>query len=64
MWDINRENSHADGNPLIPNAAEVAFVSAYNMRFFDDTEGSFISMNNKMHRVRVIKEEFYARLGI
>ena len=64
MWDINRQHTHADGDPLIPNAAEVAFVSAYNMRFFDDTEGSFISMNNKMHRVRVIKEEFYARLGI
>ncbi len=33
-WDINHSYSHAEGNPLIPNAAEVAFFAAYNMRFF------------------------------
>ena len=37
VWDIYRDHSHADGEPLIPNAAEVAFVTAYNMRFFDST---------------------------
>ena len=63
-WDINRENTFSDGNPLIPNAAETAFVTAYNMRFYDDTEGCFTSKLGKMHRVRVINEEFYERLGI
>ena len=64
-WDINRQHSRADGNPLIPYTAETAFVTAYNMRFFDDTEGCFITRPlNKTMRVRVIKEEFYSRLGI
>ncbi|MBR5163483.1 MAG: hypothetical protein IKW79_05625 [Schwartzia sp.] len=61
MWDINRNNSRAEGNPGIPNTAEVAFVSAYNMRFFDDTEGYNPSLKKKL---RVIREEFYERLGI
>ncbi len=60
-WDINRDNSHADGQPLIPNSAEVAFIAAYNMRFYDDTEG--YSPVLKGYR-RVISEEFYERLGI
>ena len=36
VWDLNRNYSHAEGNPLIPNAAEVAFYSAYRMKFFGD----------------------------
>ena len=36
VWDINRNYSHAEGNPLIPNAAEVAFFHAYRMKFFGD----------------------------
>ena len=34
-WDVNHEYGHAGGDPFIPNTAEVAFVSAYNMRFFE-----------------------------
>ncbi|MBQ7705405.1 MAG: hypothetical protein IJT73_08280 [Selenomonadaceae bacterium] len=33
-WDINHSYSHAEGNPLVPNAAEVAFFAAYGMKFF------------------------------
>lgn len=60
-WNINRDYSHAEGNPMLPQAAEVAFVSAYNMRFFNDTMG--YSPVLKEHR-RVISEDFYRRLGI
>ena len=60
-WNINRDYSHADGNPLIPLAAEAAFVSAYNMRFYNDTMG--YSPILKQQR-RVIEESFYRRLGI
>ncbi len=34
VWDINRDYSHAEGNPMIPNSAEVAFFSIYQMKFF------------------------------
>ncbi len=60
-WDINRDYSHADGDPLIPNAAEVAFVSAYNMRFFGEKTG--YSPVLKRQR-RVIDESLYRALGI
>ncbi|MBO6179956.1 MAG: hypothetical protein J6O04_12350 [Selenomonadaceae bacterium] len=60
-WDINRDYSHAEGEPLIPNAAEVAFVSAYNMRFFDDITG--YSPILKRQR-RIIDESLYRALGI
>ncbi len=60
-WDINRDNSYADGEPLIPCTAEAAFVAAYNMRFFDDTEGYSPRLKKTF---RVIKESFYERLGI
>ena len=60
-WDINRDYSHAEGEPLIPNAAEVAFVSAYNMRFFGDKTG--YSPVLKRQR-RVIDESLYRALGI
>jgi hypothetical protein len=60
-WNINRDNSFADGQPLIPNTAEAAFVAAYNMRFFDDTEGYSPALKKKR---RVIDETFYERLGI
>ena len=60
-WDINRDYCHADGDPLIPNAAEVAFVSAYNMRFFGDKTG--YSPVLKRQR-RVIDESLYRALGI
>ena len=59
-WDINRDYSHAEGEPLIPNAAEVAFVSAYNMRFFGDKTG--YSPVLKQQR-RVIDESLYQALG-
>lgn len=55
-WDINHDYSHAEGNPLIPHAAEVAFVSAYNMRFFDNKTSS--------NGQRVISEDFYRTLNI
>ena len=55
VWDIYRSYSHADGNPLIPNAAEVAFVSAYNMKFFGDETG--------YGNYRVIDESLYDALG-
>ena len=60
-WDVNHDYSHAEGNPMIPYAAEVAFVSAYNMRFFDDKMG--YSPVLKKH-LRVIDEKLYLRLEI
>ena len=60
-WDINRDYSHAEGEPLIPNAAEVAFVSAYNMRFFGDKMG--YSPILKCER-RIIGDELYRALGL
>lgn len=60
-WDINRDHSHADGEPFFPNTAEVAFVSAYNMRFFNDKTG--YSPIIKQQR-RVIDESLYRALGI
>ena len=38
-WNINRDNCHADGDPLIALTAETAFVSAYNMHFYGNTMG-------------------------
>ena len=38
-WDVTHDYCHAEGDPLIPCAAEVAFVSAYNMRFFEMARG-------------------------
>lgn len=60
-WNINRDNSHADGDPFVPYAAETAFVAAYNMRFFDNTMGYRPILKSKY---RVIREEFYRTLGI
>ena len=60
-WDINRDYSHAEGDPMIPDTAEVAFVSAYNMRFFDDKTG--YSPVLKRQR-RVIDESLYQAMGI
>ena len=60
-WDINHDYSHAEGDPMIPFTAEVAFVSAYNMRFFDNKLG--YSPVLKQHQ-RVIDEQLYLRLGI
>ena len=60
-WDINRFNSHADGDPFVPYAAETAFVSAYNMRFYNNTMGRRPASNEKY---RVINEGFYRTLGI
>lgn len=60
-WEINRDYSHAEGDPMIPNTAEVAFVSAYNMRFFDDKTGySYVLKRQR----RVIDESLYQALGI
>ena len=60
-WNINRDYSHADGDPLIPLAAETAFVSAYNMRFYNDTVGYSPALKQQH---RVIEENFYRTLGI
>ncbi len=60
-WDINRDYSHADGDPMIPNTAEAAFVAAYNMRFFDKKMGYSPAL--KCER-RVISESLYEALGI
>ena len=60
-WNINRDNSHADGNPLVPNTAEVAFVSAYKMRFYNTTMGYSPTLKRYF---RVISEDFYRTLGI
>lgn len=60
-WNINRDYCHADGDPLIPLSAEVAFVSAYNMRFYNDTMG-YSPVLKRQHRV--IEESFYRTLGI
>ena len=60
-WDVNRDYSHAEGEPLIPNAAEVAFVSAYNMRFFGDKTGYSPVRNGER---RIINERLYRALGM
>lgn len=60
-WDVNHDYSHAEGNPLVPNAAETAFVSAYDMRFFDDKTGYSPALKRER---RVIDEKFYSILGI
>ncbi len=60
-WDVNRDYCHAEGDPLIPRAAEVAFVSAYNTRFFGDKTG--YSPVLKRER-RVIDEGLYRALGL
>ena len=43
-----------DGDPMVPFTAEVAFVSAYNMKFFSDKLG--YSPVLKKHQ-RVIDEQ-------
>ena len=55
-WNINTFNSHADGNPFVPYAAETAFVAAYKMRFYNNIKGH--------DGDRVINEGFYRTLGI
>ena len=60
-WDVNHDYSHAEGQPMIPYAAEVAFVSAYNMKFFDTKTG--YSTVLKSYR-RVINDDLYKALGI
>ncbi len=60
-WDINRDYSHADGDPLIPYTAETAFIAAYQMRFFGDTMG-YRPVLKKYQRV--IREDFYRQFGI
>ena len=60
-YDLNRDNSHADGNPFVPCVSEVAFVSAYSMRFFDDKMG-YDPYFKRYYRI--IDEEFYRLLGI
>ena len=60
-WDINRDYSHAEGDPMIPNTAEVAFVSAYNMKFFGNKTG--YSPVLKQQRC-VIDDSLYRALGI
>ncbi len=60
-WDINRDNTHADGEPFIPCTAEAAFAAAYGIRFFDDTEGYSPVLRRTR---RVIPESFYERMGI
>lgn len=60
-WDINRDYSHAEGDPMIPNTAEVAFVSAYNMKFFGDKNG--YSPMLKRER-RIIEKNLYLALGM
>ncbi len=55
-WDINENHCHADGDPLVPNSAEAAFVAAYNMRFYNNIK------DHDGHRV--INEDFYRTLGI
>lgn len=60
-WDINRDNCHADGDPFVPNTAETAFVSAYNMRFYGNTNG-YNPLSKQYYRV--ISDDFYRDLGI
>ena len=60
-WNINRDYCHADGYPLIPFTAETAFVSAYNMRFYNETMSYSPRLKEKR---RVIEESFYRTLGI
>lgn len=54
-------NGNADGAPMIPYTAEVAFVSAYDVRFFDNKMGCSPSMEQCR---RVIDGTLYNSLGI
>jgi len=58
LWNHHDSNAltTAGGWPKIPCSAEVAFITAYNMRFYDKTLGA--------NGYRVISEEFYNSLGI
>ena len=58
-WDINHEYSHAEGDPMIPHLAEVAFVSAYKIKFYGN-----MSTNTYGYWHRVISDKFYQYLGI
>lgn len=60
-WSLNRDYTHGEGDPFVPNTAEVAFVSAYNMRFFNGTQK--YSPHFKKYE-RVISEEFYRALRV
>ncbi len=60
-WDIRVNHSNAEGWPLIPNTAEVAFVSAYNMRFFGDEK--YYSPILKQH-LQIINGRIYDLLGV
>ena len=58
--NIKVNHSYADGEPLIPNTTEVAFVSVYNMRFFGDKK--YYSPIKK--HLQIIKERSYDLLGV
>ncbi len=60
-WDTNRDYGYAVGDPMIPNTAEVAFVSAYNMKFFGDKTGYSLVLNLQKC---IINDSLYRALGI
>lgn len=60
-WDVNHDYCHAEGNPMIPYTAEVAFVSEYGRRFFDKKLG-YSPVLKKY--IRVIDEHLYNSLGV
>lgn len=60
-WDINRDYSHAEGDPFVPNAAEVAFVSAYNMKFFGNMTGYSPALKENR---RVVNDSLHRALNI
>lgn len=58
-WDVNRVHSHDGGEQAVFNLAEVAFVSAYDRKYFGDMERTVSGKKQ-----RVIPETLYQALGI
>lgn len=58
-WDLNKNYGHDGGDPLIINLAEVAFVTAYDKKYFGDMERTVAGKTQ-----RVIPESLYQALGI
>lgn len=59
QWDLNKNNGHDGGDPLIINLAEVAFVTAYDKKYFGDMERILAGKTQ-----RVIPVSLYQALGI
>ena len=60
-WDIKVRHSNAEGYLLIPNIAEVAFISAYKMRFFSD---AYYYSPILKENLQITSKRIYELLGV